>query len=885
MRYRQSQHDNRPLPERTFTGSGRAWDRLSNLTQSQQLIYLGLSLNPATPLYNMIHASTIRGAVDEEAFALAFQSLVDASDAMRTTIRLVDGVPQQQVQEDMPSGLQVIDLSLESAPDEACRNWIESQKRLVLDPERRLFASALIRLAEDRYVWTLCQHHLISDAQSFALAYSMLSDRYSLATEGRLDDAKRLERFADYVGFEREFRGSPAWSKAREFWQSRVDESAPVPRIYGHTANSGGSRTDRLTLDLGTARTSEIREIAASKGFASLSPAISMASLWTMLVVVTLHRITGERALTVGMPFQARPNSKFKDTIGAFVEIGLVNAEIARDATFQTVHQQILWQTMEGLRHVRPGISSAATNRAYSVLLNYITAEFGDFGGFPATTDWIHSGYGDSNHAIRIQVSDYDRTGSLRLHFDVNAELFDSQSRCWLLRQFEAVVDAFIDDPGRPVGSFDLLGPEERRRWLVDYNETDANLGDAETVLTLFEDRVRQAPEAAAAAEGPRTWSYIELDRRSRAVASRLTESGIGRGDRVAVCMPRSLEVLAALLGTLRAGAAFCPLDPGHPEARKRALLDDLQPAAVLVAEPDTIGDGVAVGFELIDVAALDSGGAEAATEPVRADDLAYLIYTSGSSGRPKAAMLSHGGLLNYLQWASRTYLDGKALDFPLYSSLAFDLTLTSLFLPLLTGGKVRIYSEREYTPGLEILSVFTDDEVDVVKLTPSHLDLLRHHGIGCTRIRTLIVGGEEFKTALARSIADRLPGVTLYNEYGPTEATVGCMVHRYDPATDDGSAVPIGVPAANMRIHVVDEYGQPTPSGVTGEMVVSGPGVALGYWNRPSLSREKFDLDPATGLRRYRTGDLARWASEGLEFLGRADDQVKVRGVRIELC
>jgi amino acid adenylation domain-containing protein/non-ribosomal peptide synthase protein (TIGR01720 family) len=832
----------------------------------------------------MIHASTIRGAVDEEAFAVAFQSLVDASDAMRTTIRIVDGVPQQQVQADMPSRLQIIDVSLESAPDEACRQWIDEQRRQALDLEQRLFASALIKVAADKYVWYLCQHHLISDAQSFALVFRILSARYSLAVEGRLDEAQRLESFAEYVSFEREYRDSPKSAKARDFWQSRVDESAAVPRIYGHAAGSGGNRTDRLTLDLGITRTKAIREIAASKGFASLSPAMSMASLWSMLVVVALHRITGERKLTIGTPFQARPNPKFKDTIGAFVEIGLVNAAVADDATFQSMYQQILRQTIEGLRYARPGISSAVINRAYPVLLNYLTAEFGDFGGLPVTTDWIHSGYGDSNHAIRIQVSDYDRTGSLLLHFDVNADIFDGQRRCWLMRQFEAVVDAFIDDPSRQVGSFDLTSREERSRWLVAYNATDANLGDAETILTLFEDQVRQAPEAAAAAEGLRTWSYAELDVRSRAVSSRLIESGIGRGDRVAICMPRSLEVLAALLGTLRAGAAFCPLDPSHPEARKRELLDDLQAAAVLVAGPDVIEDETVEGFEIIDVAALDSSIAEAATEVIRADDLAYLIYTSGSTGRPKAAMLSHGGLVNYLQWAARTYLEGTVCDFPLYSSLAFDLTITSLFLPLLTGGKVRIYNEREYTPGLEILSVFADDDVDIVKLTPSHLDLLRHHGTSCTRIRKLIVGGEEFKTALARSIVERLPGVAIYNEYGPTEATVGCMVHRFDPATDDGATVPIGVPAANTHILVIDDYGQPTPSGVTGEMVVSGPGVALGYWNRPALSREKFDIDPATGVRRYRTGDLARWASNGLEFLGRADDQVKVRGVRIEL-
>ena len=279
--------------------------------------------------------------------------------------------------------------------------------------------------------------------------------------------------------------------------------------------------------------------------------------------------------------------------------------------------------------------------------------------------------------------------------------------------------------------------------------------------------------------------------------------------------------------------------------------------------------------------------------------NLAYVIYTSGSTGKPKGVLIEHRSLVNYIWWANQKYCRGERLTWPLFSSLAFDLTVTSTFTPLISGGRIVVYREDPGMHGMVVLKIVEDGAVDIVKLTPSHLAMIKDMDLGATRIRKLIVGGEDFKTDLARDITKKFGRpVEIYNEYGPTEATVGCMIHRYDAEKDRGLSVPIGIPAANTGVYILDEHLSPVPTDVIGEMYLAGDGLARGYLNRPELTEQKFltAKDPrqdgptaqsslSKPLRLYKTGDLARWKADGrIEFLGRADYQVKIGGMRIEL-
>jgi amino acid adenylation domain-containing protein len=355
----------------------------------------------------------------------------------------------------------------------------------------------------------------------------------------------------------------------------------------------------------------------------------------------------------------------------------------------------------------------------------------------------------------------------------------------------------------------------------------------------------------------------------------------------VGVLLRHSTDTLVAILGILKSGAAYVPLDPEHPIKRVRQLLADSN-TPVVVTTADLAGilgdDQVRVCLDG-DTPALDRQPTASPGVPVSAEAAAYVIYTSGSTGRPKGIVISHRALVNYIVWANATYLNGEPLRFALHSSLSFDLTVTSIFCPITTGGTVVAYSGVSAEPA--IFSALREDRVEVIKLTPSHLSLIAEKRDTPSRLRTLIVGGESLDTGLARRIHTKFDGrVAVFNEYGPTEATVGCMVHRYDPTQDVGESVPIGRAGANAEILILDDNRRPVGPDIVGEIYIGGPGLATEYLDEPGLTAERFVAHPfKAGERLYRTGDLARLLPSGLiEYLGRNDDEVKIRGHRIHL-
>lgn len=457
------------------------------------------------------------------------------------------------------------------------------------------------------------------------------------------------------------------------------------------------------------------------------------------------------------------------------------------------------------------------------------------------------------------------------------------------------------------------LSERERRSLLIEFNNSKADYPSHRLIVELFEDQVLRTPDQEAVRLGAQSVSYLQLNERANQLAAHLKAHGAGPESLVVLYMEHSVEVVCAILGVLKAGAAYVPVDTTTtPKERLDFILGDIAAgragqggAPLLITHPEMSdrleGDGARI-------VALDNGFSEIAKysvenpKPAAAPhNLAYVIYTSGSTGKPKGVLIEHRSLVNYICWANEKYCQGEKLTWPLFSSLAFDLTVTSIFTPLISGGRIVIYREDPGVHGMAVVKVIDDGAADIVKLTPSHLAMIKEFDLSATRIRRLIVGGEDFKTELAGEITAKFGRpMEIFNEYGPTEATVGCMIHRYDGQNDRGLSVPIGVPAANSGIYVLDERLHAVPTGVTGEMYLAGDGLARGYLNRSELTKQKFltAADPRQCentltspeatiplLRLYKTGDLARWSAGGqLEFLGRADDQVKIGGMRIEL-
>jgi amino acid adenylation domain-containing protein len=659
-------------------------------------------------------------------------------------------------------------------------------------------------------------------------------------------------------------------------------------RLYGDD-RAGSGRTMRTRIRLDVDRTAALRLRAASTPFRALTTEQSHFQLFATLLLAWLHRISGDAAVSIGTPWHNRSSAAFRETAGLFVELFPLGVMIDESETFISLAHKVAGATRTVMQHVVPGASASPGARTFGIVLNYITAQFGEFAGVPVRANWIHSGFGDPEHRVRLQVHDFDLALQPLLDFDLDELTFGTREREWAVRHFLSLFDALVQRPEQPIATVPLTTVEEERSFAARGNIVPAT----ESILALLESAARLHADSPAIVCGESALTYGELHEQAMRLATRLERAGAMAGAVVGVALDRSPDLMVALLAILFSGAAFVPLDPAFPEERLEFVVRDSSASIVVtnsLFEKRVRGWGVTpvvMGDVSVDSVIVDTPGGVHAPGHSSSESLAYILYTSGSTGVPKGVEVSLAALTDYVVWAAREYADTPGLRWPLFTSPAFDLTLTSIFVPLVSGGTIVVYESDAGGSALLVRRVFEENQVDVVKLTPSHLGLVRDLDLVRSRIRRVIVGGEDLTTEVARTIHDALGGrAEILNEYGPTEATIACALHRFDPAADTRDSVPIGGPADNVRIHVFDEHGALAPRGVAGELLLGGRRLALGYHDRPDLTSQAFVADPfVEGERLYRSGDLGRWLPSGaLEYLGRHDQQVKVRGVRIEL-
>ncbi|MGD2090554.1 MAG: amino acid adenylation domain-containing protein [Candidatus Aminicenantes bacterium] len=491
---------------------------------------------------------------------------------------------------------------------------------------------------------------------------------------------------------------------------------------------------------------------------------------------------------------------------------------------------------------------------------------------------------------------------------EYQAQLFKRKSIERIAGHFIYLLRDTLFDVERRIDEIDLLSEEDKKSF-IDFNRTQVNFPMDKTIHQLFEQQVAATPDNIAIEElhTLRSLSYRELNNSANRLASRLKKKGAASGSIVGILVERSLEAIAAILGVLKAGGTYLPIDTVYPEERIKYMLEDSN-AKILVTSPV-----LSEKFEKLSIVNCKllmvnekSPARRRLNNPLKetnsinnlqlkGNNLAYIIYTSGSTGKPKGVMIRHRSLVNYILCSAKNYVKNEKVNFPLFTSIAFDLTITSVFTPLVTGNAIVVYSGWE--EGNLVEKIIDDNIVGVIKLTPSHLNLIRDNkipsvnpsqeGNSFCKIKRFIVGGEKLDVQLARDISNNFNGnIEIYNEYGPTEATVGCMIYKFDPGKDYHLSVPIGKPLDNCQIYLLDGKRKPVPTGAVGEIYIAGAGVASGYLERPALTSERFVPNPFNkGKVMYRTGDLGRWLADGnIEFFGRKDHQVKIRGFRIEL-
>ncbi|MBT8193600.1 MAG: amino acid adenylation domain-containing protein [Acidimicrobiia bacterium] len=835
------------------------------LTSAQRLMLASQNFNPGDPLYNSAFLFVIEGAIDVSAFRLAFAQLVDDAEALRTVIRDPQGAAWQEVRPRVDFNLPVIDVSDRPDPETSAFAWAQEQAKQALDIEATTFDSALLKCADNQFAWYLNQHHLVTDARSVEVLFRRLEQRYIAARSGLEDGIEPLPSVAAYVEYE---------SGAAEKRDTNPNLTVVPPPLYGRPTGAAGTDNERIEIELSQRLSDEIGHLIDRPGNGALTRDLGLLQIFATATFAFLKRIGGQETITVVAPAHNRVNRRFASSAGLLMELFPIEVTTDRDETFASLHRKAQSATLDYLRLARPGHADPDINRHVNVVLNYLTMEFASFAGNRVATRWLHPDSVDAHHQLRIQVFDFDRTGRFTVAFDVATGVLGPEQRAALAAHFQSILNAMVEDWDATIEEVDLLGDTERIEVLA-HAAGEAPGAAPLDVVAMFLDQVARMPDSAAVREGDITWTYAELDTATERLAARIEPKSV-----IGVALPRSARAVIAMLGILRAGATYVPIDPAWPVERISYVAADAGCSMILADESLDVDSSIETLETLLEATAPVGSRPHAAPE-----DLAYILYTSGSTGEPKGVMVERGSLVNYISWAAGFY--GPGLTFPLFTPLTFDLTITSIFVPLASGGSIVAYPSTTEAADLAVLEVFGEDEVDIVKLTPSHLALLADRDLAGSRIRQLILGGEDLPTATAARIHASAGGaIRIHNEYGPTEATVGCIVHTYDPATDQGVSVPIGRPIAGMRAYVLDSAARPVPMGVPGELWLAGTGLARGYVGKPDLTETRFPA--VTGLgesKLYITGDLARLRHDGtIEYLGRRDDQVKIKGIRVEL-
>ncbi|MGW4502177.1 amino acid adenylation domain-containing protein [Micromonospora sp. NPDC004336] len=877
----------------------RGDDGPAPLSFSQQRLWFLERMVPDSPAYNTPMAVELHGPLDVAALRDSVQRIVDRHEALRTTIREADGEPVQVVSPPGPVDLPVTDLSHlgEADRDERVRQALQEEARrtfvLAVGP---LVRFGLFRLAPQRHVFLVNWSHLIADGWSGRVFSRELAECYSALVAGGTPRLPELKlQYADYAVWQRAQLSGPTLARQVRYWRDRLDGipallELPTDRPRP-TVQSFRGDTLRFTVD--ERLTGRLRALCAGT-----DSTLFMALLAAFTVV--LSRWSGQPDVVVGTPVANRNRPQLEDLFGFFANTLALRTTVTGDPTFRQLlarvgadvsadfaHQDLPFEKL--VDELQPE-RSTSHNPVFQVMLalNNTPPPRVDL---TADTQLVGLVEGDTGSAkFDLWLSLADAGDTLPGGLEYATDLFDRDTVERILASLLRLLDQVCADPDAPLSRLELVDAEERDRVLRVWNDTAAPEPAPRVLHELIAEQVRRTPEHVAVRLDDRSLTYAELDRRANRLANRLRRHGVGPDSRVAVCLDRSPELLVALLGVLKAGGCYVPLDPDHPPARLAYLLADCGARIVLT------GDGGRDVLPADAPPAIDLHRDDCADEPAQApasgvteDDLTYVIYTSGSTGMPKGVMNSHRAVVNRLRWMQRRFglTAGEAVLQKTPAS--FDVSVWEFFWPLLVGATVTMARPDGHRDPGYLVDLINDQRITTVHFVPSMLRLFldEPRSATCTGLRRVVCSGEALPRDLVRRLQERLPA-RLDNLYGPTEAAVDVTAHRCPPGEDADADVSIGAPVDNTSIYVLDPAGRPVPVGVPGELCIGGIQVARGYQGRPALTAERFVPDPFAdrpGARMYRTGDIVRWRPGGtLSYLGREDLQVKLGGIRFEL-
>jgi amino acid adenylation domain-containing protein len=873
------------------------------LSPAQERVWFLDRLHPGQRAYNDGEAVRLCGKLDPSLVEAALNVVIQRHEVLRTLFKVVDGRPVQVVYDEWPLRLLTIDLSTRSADDRES----EIQRLLVEEPRRAYSLSTepgiratLIRSTPEDHVLVVMLHHIVCDGWSLGILYRELGEIYrALHRQEPHQLPPPPLQYGDYATWQQQKIQRNEFAKDEVFWKKylhgipdrlELPTKGPRPEVFTYEG-------EKLTFELG-------REVSARVGRFSRNQGVSLFMTLTAAFETLLYRYTGQGDVVLGVPIANRERPELTSLFGFLIDFQALRTDLSGNPTFR----ELLGRVRDGLLDVqdhrgipfdkvveslRPRRDPSCAPLFQTMLIwkdRAVQMQFMELEGLTVNHLPVHAGA--SKYDLTLYLTDAGE--DIWLEVEYCTDLFSADMINRMVGHFRTLLDGILGNPEEHLDSLPLLTSDESQRLMVAWNDTEADYPRDCCLHQLFEAQVERTPGKVAVVCEGRRHSYSELNQRADQLAMHLRSLGIGPGALVGIYLDRSLEMVVALFGVLKAGGAYLPLDPSFPADRVSFMIDDAKPKLVLTQQrlADRLPPRAAT------VVCIDGPNGQTATSPTELridrngqrvgfgspspDSLAYVIYTSGSTGCPKGVEIRQRAVVNLLS-AMRREPGLVAEDILIaVTTLSFDIAALELFLPLTTGASLVIATREVAADGRRLARLLEDSRATIMQATPATWRMLLQAGWAGNPAFKVLCGGE----ALPRDLADRLlpTCATLWNLYGPTETTI------WSAAWHVSSRGPIllGRPIANTRFYVLDRLLKPVPVGVPGELFIGGDGLARGYLNRPDLTATRFVKDPfrpdSIGCL-YRTGDSVRYRSDGcLEYLGRLDDQVKIRGHRIEL-
>ncbi len=869
--------------------SARSNGSSSELSFSQERLWFLQKMDPQGTAYNMEGAVLLQGDLDVDRLRRAFETVAMSQESLRTHFHDDQGRPFPVVSPTPTHVFSFEDLSSLSA-EAGLEKAHALASRLMSAPyileQGPLFRILVVRLSSQSHLLAIGMHHTISDMWSLGVLGRALRVAYA---SGTVDPPPVSYR--DYAAWQRAWLRDQELQRQIDYWRARLANlaSLDVPTDFPRPAFVS-FEGDRIEVEVPENLRERLQRFSAGN---RATPFMTSLAAFNVL----LAAYTRSEDIPVGVPIAGRRATETHDLIGAFVNTLVHRNDLSGDPSFRELIQRVRSTALEAYGHqdapfellVKELRPPRDTSRApfFQVLFNMANVQVETEGPGDTKQVYFPIQRKGSQFDFAINVALYEAVSNVQLTY--NTALFTRQTAERLLWHYLEILERCIAEPDLPLSQLRRTAALDRQQ-LAEWNRTEVEYPEHSTLHGLIEAQVERTPDAVAVSYGESRLSYRELDDRANRLAYALRQKGVVAETPVGVFMERSLEMVVSMLGILKAGGAYVPLDPEYPSARLEAMLEDAGVPVILTQARmrGSLPDGGAA-----QVLSVDAQWEEIGTYPANPvvsgatrTSAAYVIFTSGSTGRPKGVVNTHAGICNRLLWMQEAFgLDAE--DVVLQKTpFSFDVSVWEFFWPLMTGARLVMAEPGGHRDPGYLIETIAAERVTTIHFVPSMLQAFLEAEVeGCDSLKRIICSGEALPVTTAKETMRRLPGSGLHNLYGPTEAAVD--VTWWPCEGTEETSVPIGRPIANTRIHILDAYGNETPIGVPGELHIGGVQVARGYINRPELTAEKFVADPfaAGDARLYRTGDLAYWRPDGaVEFLGRLDHQVKIRGLRIEL-